>query len=70
MLIAIGQATRILFLRESDERMLSVIDSLYVVLIVWALLRLIDNVVTLYSTELLRRYPTLRAELVNFLSSP
>jgi len=69
VLIAIGQATRILFLRESDERILSVIDSLYVVLIVWALLRLIDNVVTLYSTELLHRYPTLRGELVNFLSS-
>jgi hypothetical protein len=64
-----AQATRVLFLRESDERMLSVIDSLYVVLIVWALLRLIDNFVMLYSSELLRRYPTLRGELVNFLSS-
>ncbi len=69
VLIAIAQATRILFLRESDERMLSVIDSLYVVLVVWALLRLIDNFVMLYSSELLRRYPTLRGELVNFLSS-
>jgi MscS family membrane protein len=69
VLIAIAQATRILFLRESDERMLSLIDSLYVVLIVWALLRLIDNFVMLYSSELLRRYPTLRGELVNFLSS-
>ncbi|MGB5835319.1 MAG: mechanosensitive ion channel family protein [Thiohalocapsa sp.] len=69
VLIAIAQATRILFLRESDERIMSVIGSLYVVLIVWALLRLIDNFVTLYSRELLRRYPTLRGELVNFLSS-
>ena len=69
VLIAIAQATRILFLRESDERMLSLLDTLYVVLIVWALLRLIDNFVTLYSSELLRRYPTLRGELVNFLSS-
>jgi small-conductance mechanosensitive channel len=69
VLIAIAQATRILFLRESDERMLEVLDSLYVVLIVWALLRLIDNFVVLYSRELLHRYPTLRGELVNFLSS-
>ena len=69
VLIAIAQATRILFLRESDERMMGLIDSLYVVLVVWALLRLIDNFVTLYSSELLRRYPTLRGELVNFLSS-
>jgi len=69
VLIAIAQATRILFLRESDERMLEVLDSLYVVLVVWALLRLIDNFVMLYSSELLRRYPTLRGELVNFLSS-
>jgi small-conductance mechanosensitive channel len=69
VVIAIAQALRILFLRESGERIMSVIDSLYVVLIVWALLRLIDHFVTLYSTELLRRYPTLRGELVNFLSS-
>ena len=69
VLIAIGQTTRILFLRESDERILGVIASLYVVLVVWALLRLIDNFVTLYSSELLHRYPTLRGELVNFLSS-
>ena len=69
VLVAITQATRILFLRESGERIMSVIDSLYVVLIVWALLRLIDNFVMLYSSELLRRYPTLRGELVNFLSS-
>jgi len=69
VLIAIGQATRILFLRESDERMLDVLASLYVVLIVWALLRLIDNFVVLYSSALLHRYPTLRGELVNFLSS-
>jgi small-conductance mechanosensitive channel len=69
VLIAIAQATRILFLRESDERMLGLLDTLYVVLIVWALLRLIDNFVTLYSSELLHRYPTLRGELVNFLSS-
>ena len=69
ILIAIAQATRILFLRESGERLMSVIDSLYVVLVVWALLRLIDNFVMLYSSELLRRYPTLRGELVNFLSS-
>ncbi len=69
VLFAIAQATRILFLRESDERIISVIDSLYVVLVVWALLRLIDNFVMLYSSELLRRYPTLRGELVNFLSS-
>jgi len=69
VLIAIAQATRILFLRESDERVMSVIDSLYVVLIVWALLRLVDNFVMLYSSELLHRYPTLRGELVNFLSS-
>lgn len=69
VLIAIGQATRILFLRESDEIMLDVLASLYVVLIVWALLRLIDNFVMLYSSDLLRRYPTLRGELVNFLSS-
>jgi len=69
VLIAIGQATRILFLRESDERMLGLLDSLYVVLIVWALLRLIDNFVMLYSSALLHRYLTLRGELVNFLSS-
>ncbi|EIC20774.1 small-conductance mechanosensitive channel [Thiorhodovibrio frisius] len=69
VLIAIAQATRILFLRVSGERIMSVIDSLYVVLVVWALLRLIDNFVMLYSSELLRRYPTLRGELVNFLSS-
>lgn len=69
VLIAIALATRILFLRESDERVLDVIDSLYVVLIVWALLRLINNLVMLYSRELLRRHPTLRGELVNFLSS-
>jgi MscS family membrane protein len=69
VLIAIAQATRILFLRESDERILDVLGSLYVVLIVWALLRLIDNFVMLYSSELLHRYPTLRGELVNFVSS-
>jgi small-conductance mechanosensitive channel len=69
VLIAIAQATRILFLRESDERVLDVLGSLYVVLIVWALLRLIDNFVMLYSSELLHRYPTLRGELVNFVSS-
>jgi small-conductance mechanosensitive channel len=69
VLIAIAQATHILLLRESDERMLDMIDTLYVVLIVWALLRLIDNFVMLYSSELLRRHPTLRGELVNFLSS-
>lgn len=69
VLIAIAQATRILFLRESDERMLGLLDTLYVVLILWALLRLIDNFVMLYSSELLHRYPTLRGELVNFLSS-
>ena len=49
--------------------LLDLLDTLYVVLIVWALLRLIDNFVMLYSSELLRRYPTLRGELVNFLSS-
>ena len=69
VVIAGAQATRILFLRESDERMLSLLDTLYVVLIAWALLRLIDNFVMLYSSELLRRHPTLRGELVNFLSS-
>jgi small-conductance mechanosensitive channel len=69
VLIAIAQATRILFLRESDERMLEVLDSLYVVLIVWALLRLIDNFVMLYSSALLHRHPTLRGELVNFSST-
>jgi len=69
VLIAIGQATRILFLRESDERMLGLLDTLYVVLIVWALLRLIDNFVMLYSSTLLRRYATLRGELVNFSST-
>ncbi|UHD17622.1 mechanosensitive ion channel family protein [Thiocapsa bogorovii] len=69
VLTAIAQATRILFLRESDERILDVLGSLYVVLIVWALLRLIDNFVRLYSSELLHRHPTLRGELVNFLSS-
>ncbi|MBK1722603.1 mechanosensitive ion channel family protein [Thiocystis violacea] len=69
VLIAIAQTTRILFLRESDERMMEVLGSLYVVLIVWALLRLIDNFVMLYSSELLRRHPTLRGELVNFSSS-
>jgi small-conductance mechanosensitive channel len=69
VLVAIAQATHILFLRESDERILGVIDSLYVVLIVWAMLRLIDTFVMLYSSELLRRHPTLRGELVNFLSS-
>jgi hypothetical protein len=35
VLIAIAQAMHILFLRESGERIMSVIDSLYVVLIVW-----------------------------------
>ncbi|WP_242469480.1 mechanosensitive ion channel family protein [Rhabdochromatium marinum] len=69
VLIAIAQASRILLLRESDERMLALLSSLYVVLIVWALLRLIDNVVMLYSGTLLRRHPTLRGELVNFLAS-
>ncbi|WP_323696735.1 MULTISPECIES: mechanosensitive ion channel family protein [Thiorhodovibrio] len=69
VLIAVVQATRILFLRESGERILVVLDSFYVVLIVWALLRLIDNLVMLYSGALLRRHPTLRGELVNFLSS-
>lgn len=69
VLIAIAQATRILFLRESDERILNLIDSLYVVLILWMLLRLIDNFVMLYSSELLRRHPTLRGELINFLTS-
>jgi len=34
VLIAIGQATRILFLRESDERVLGLLETLYVVLIV------------------------------------
>jgi hypothetical protein len=57
------------FAPAADFKTLGVIDSLYVVLVVWALLRLIDNFVTLYSSELLRRYPSLRGELVNFLSS-
>ncbi|MGA7982381.1 MAG: mechanosensitive ion channel family protein [Chromatiaceae bacterium] len=69
VLVAIAQSTRILFLRESDERMLEVLGSLYVVLIVWALLRLIDNFVMLYSSALRHRYPTLRGELVNFSST-
>jgi len=69
VLVAVAQVLRILFLRESDVRVMGVLDSLYVVLIVWALLRLIDNFVILYSSELLHRHPTLRGELVNFLSS-
>jgi small-conductance mechanosensitive channel len=39
--------TRILFLRESNERILDVLGSLYVVPIAWALLRLTDNFVRL-----------------------
>lgn len=69
LLFATAMATRVLFLRESDESMLEIIDVLYIVLIVWALLRLIDTFVILYSKEMLRRYPTLRGELVNFMSS-
>jgi small-conductance mechanosensitive channel len=69
VLIAVAQVLRILFLRESDVRLVGLLDSLYVVVIVWALLRLIDNFVILYSHELLHRHPTLRGELVNFLSS-
>lgn len=69
LLVATALATRILFLREFDEGILVLLGSLYVLLIVWALLRLIDNFFILYSTDLLQRYPTLRGELVNFLSN-
>jgi MscS family membrane protein len=69
LLAAADIGSRVLFLGESDQRVLAALSTLAVIVIVWALLRLINNLVMLYSKDLLQRYPTLRAELVNFISN-
>ncbi len=69
LLFALGLAGRILLLREPDAGLVTVYDVLVVLLVVWALLRLIDSVVIVYSEPLHQRYPNLRGELINFLSN-
>lgn len=69
LLAALGLAGRILLLREPDAGLVTAFDLLVVLLVVWALLRLIDSIVIVYSEPLHQRYPKLRGELINFLSN-
>jgi small-conductance mechanosensitive channel len=69
VLFALGMAGRILLLQVPDTGPVNVLAILVVLVVVWAVLRLIDNVVMVYSGHLRERHPNLRGELVNFISS-
>jgi small-conductance mechanosensitive channel len=68
-LVALGMAGRVLMFREPYIGLLTVLGILVVLVVVWAVLRLIDNAVMVYSEKLHEHYPNLRGELVNFLSN-
>jgi MscS family membrane protein len=69
LLFALGMAGRILLLREPDIGLMNLLSILVVLVVVWAVLRLIDNLVMIYSQNLRQRHPNLRGELVNFISN-
>lgn len=69
VLFALGMAGRILLLREPETGLVTLLGILVVIVVVWSLLRLLDNLVMEYSEQLHQRYPNLRGELVNFLSN-
>ena len=69
LLFALGMAVHILLLRKPDTGLVDGLGVLVVLVVVWAVLRLIDNVVIVYSDHLRKRHPNLRGELVNFVSN-
>jgi len=69
LLFALGMAGHIFLLRKPDTGWVDALGILVVLVVVWAILRLIDNLVMVYSEQLRKRHPNLRGELVNFVSN-
>jgi MscS family membrane protein len=69
LLFALNTAGRIVLLRAPDTGLVNVLAILVVLIVVWAVLRLIDNAVATFSEQLRKGHPNLRGELVNFVSN-
>ena len=67
ILFALDIIQRLIFITSNrNEGVVYVFESLYSLMAVWALFRMVDYFVFYYSDSFLRKYPTMRKELVNF----
>jgi len=69
LLFTLNTAGRIVLLRAPDTGLVNALAILVVLIVVWAILRLIDNAVATFSEQLRKGHPNLRGELVNFVSN-
>lgn len=65
-LIAVDLALRIVFMQENNQSIVNYFMLGYILLMVWALFKMINNFVLIYSGNVLQRYPNVRGEMVNF----
>ncbi|NOQ31557.1 MAG: mechanosensitive ion channel [Helicobacteraceae bacterium] len=58
---------RIIFYQSNNLDAIYYADMVYAIILVWTLFRLIDNYVLTYSNNFLQQFPTVRAEVINFI---
>ncbi|MEA1916631.1 MAG: mechanosensitive ion channel [Campylobacterota bacterium] len=64
--VAIDISLRILFMSVDNENIVSYFMLIYILILIWASFRLINNFVVMYSNNMLQNYPNVRGEMINF----
>ncbi len=65
-LLALDISLRILFMSTNNESIVSYFVLFYILTMIWAFFRLINNFVIMYSDSMLKNYPNVRGEMINF----
>lgn len=64
--VALDVALRIILIQINNQSIVNYFVLGYILLFVWAMFRMINNFVLIYSDNVLKRYPNVRGEMVNF----